>query len=63
MEKLAVVLWALTLPKVTGPGPLTLDHVRVNVPAAGKPYRGGAIQGDRRRKRNGLIRAGADNGR
>ena len=31
-EKLAVVLVAFTLPKVTVPGPLTSDHVVVNVP-------------------------------
>ena len=31
------MLWALTLPKVTVPGPLTLDHVRANVLPAGNP--------------------------
>src|SRR5712664_195813 len=36
-EKLAVVLSALTLPNVTVPGPLNLDHVTVSVLPAGRP--------------------------
>ena len=36
-EKLAVVLRALTLPKVTVPGPLTLDQVWVRVLPVGNP--------------------------
>ncbi len=37
VEKLAVVLRAPTLPKVTVPGPLTLDQVVVSVLPVGKP--------------------------
>ena len=36
-EKLAVVLSALTLPKVTVPGPLNFDHVTVSVLPTGRP--------------------------
>ena len=36
-EKLAVMLSALTLPKVTVPGPLNFDHVTVSVLPAGRP--------------------------
>ena len=34
---MAVVLRALTLPKVTVPGPLSVDQVVVNVLPVGKP--------------------------
>src|SRR5262245_50616456 len=37
VEKLAVVLRAPTLPKLTVPGPLTFDHVVVNVLPEGRP--------------------------
>ena len=45
------MLWALTLPKATVPGPLTLDQVRVSVLPGGQTViRGGAVQRDRRRQ-------------
>jgi hypothetical protein len=37
IEKLAVVLWELMLAKVTVPGPLNLDQVRVRVLLVGNP--------------------------
>ena len=36
-EKLAVVLSALTFPKITVPGPLNIDHITVSLLPAGRP--------------------------
>ena len=64
MEKPAVVLWSVDVAEGDRAGAADFGPRPGQRAARGQAViRGGAVQRGRRRKRNGLIRAGADNGR